>query len=115
LLLNINVFDFFQIFSANPVNPFKNPFQAIPQEPQYNMNHQQSHKNWTIPDSKFINGFGSPLSTNDFSNGYYYVSNMSSGIISQQSAFSGKADFGNPFMVRTIVVFFNSNSILYSR
>ncbi|KAL7045195.1 hypothetical protein ACKWTF_002166 [Chironomus riparius] len=83
--------------SAIPVNPFKNPFQAIPQQ----QTNQQSYQNWTMPESQnfFSNGFGSPLNSNGFSNGFFYANNMTNGIISQSSSFGGKAAFANPFMV----------------
>ncbi|XP_070496620.1 arf-GAP domain and FG repeat-containing protein 1 isoform X1 [Chironomus tepperi] len=82
--------------SAIPVNPFKNPFQAIPQQ----QTNQQSYQNWTMPESQnfLSNGFGSPLNSNGFSNGFFYANNMSNGIISQSSSFGGKAAFANPFM-----------------
>lgn len=85
------------LFTAIPVNPFKNPFQSPPQH-QQQQQQQQSYQNWTIPESQSpFNGFGSPLNTNGFSNGFYYNHNMANGII-QPSTF-GKGDFGNPFAV----------------
>ena len=60
---------------------------------------QQSYQNWIIPESQTpFNGFGSTISNNEFSNGFYYSHNMTNGIISQTSAF-GKGGFGNPFSV----------------
>lgn len=46
-----------------------------------------------------FNGFGSPLNTNGFTNGFYYNNNMTNGggLIAQP--FGGKSGFGNPFMV----------------
>lgn len=94
-IININfIFFYWLLFIclATPVNPFKNPFQSAPQ--------QQSHQNWTVTESPSpFNGFGSPVNTNGFSNGFYYNHNMTNGIISQPSAFGGKGGFGNPFMV----------------
>jgi hypothetical protein len=86
---------FFHFPSAIPANPFKNPFQSQPQQQQ-----QQTYPNWTIPESQSpFNGFGSPLNTNGFSNGFYYNHNMTNGIISQPSAFGKQGGFGNPFVV----------------
>lgn len=59
---------------------------------------QQSNQNWTFSDiqSNNFSGFGSPpLGTN----GFYYTNNMTNGMITQPSPFSGKVVFGNPFMV----------------
>lgn len=87
----------FKAPSAIPVNPFKNPFQAIPQQ----QTNQQSYQNWAMPESQnfFSNGFGSPLNSNGFSNGFFYANNMTNGILAQSSSFGGKAAFANPFMV----------------
>lgn len=90
--------------AAAPVNPFKNPFQNQQQQQhhqqqqfhhqQQQQQRQQSYQNWTIPESQSpFNGFGSPLNTNGFSNGFYYTNNMT-----QPSPFGGKTVFGNPFM-----------------
>jgi Arf-GAP domain and FG repeat-containing protein 1 len=80
---------------AKPINPF-NPFQAVPSPQQQHPPQQQSYQNWTFPTESQTNftGFGSPGS-----NGFFYTSNMTNGIIAQQSPFGGKAVFGNPFMV----------------
>lgn len=69
------------------------PVQQAPPPPQQQ---QQSYQNWTFPtdNQANFNGFGSPGS-----NGFFYASNMTNGIIAQQSPFGGKAVFGNPFMV----------------
>lgn len=88
--------------AAKPINPF-NPFQAVQTQQQQQppqQQHQQSYQNWTFPDNQTnFNGFGSPpLGTN----GFFYTSNMTNGIISQPSAFGGKTVFGNPFMVSVL-------------
>ncbi|KAG5674928.1 hypothetical protein PVAND_004872 [Polypedilum vanderplanki] len=81
--------------TAIPVNPFKNPFQQQQQQHHHHQQQQQSYQNWTIPDSQSqFNGFGSPLNSNGFTNGFYYTNNMTQ----QPSPFNGKAVFSNPFM-----------------
>jgi hypothetical protein len=95
------LFSLFRAATAvTPVNPFKNPFQQQQQQQQQQhhqqqQQQQQSYQNWTIPESQSpFNGFGSPLNSNGFTNGFYYTNNMT-----QPSPFGGKAVFGNPFMV----------------
>jgi hypothetical protein len=89
---------------AIPVNPFKNPFQSSPLQQPQQQQQQQSYPNWTIPESQApFNGFGSPLNSNGFSNGFYYNHNMTNGIIAQPTAFGKQGGFGNPFVVSSSV------------